>query len=172
MTVEGRPNVDNQCSHRGYSATYNGTRRHHIWCEVLAACEGSTAESKYAWFALFLGYNLYRKGMQAAPHPLTLSLESNPFLVVFRERLHGKEGCRPKLRPSWWPSMCKTSAPFPSVVILTWQWTKKSLDTGSLVRVVLGLRHIWQVTYSTMYLRSSDSMYFGTYLPDEKLKVN
>lgn len=48
---------------------------------------------------------------------------------------------------------------------LTWQCTKKRRDTGSLVRVVLGLRHIWHVTYSTMYFRSSDSMYFGTYFP-------
>lgn len=30
---------------------------------------------------------------------------------------------------------------------------------------MLGLRHIWHVTYSTMYFRRSDSMYFGTYLP-------
>lgn len=52
--------------------------------------------------------------------------------------------------------------------MLTWQWTKKSLETGSLVRVVLGLRHIWQVTYSTMYFRSKDSMYFGTYFPGEQ----
>lgn len=50
---------------------------------------------------------------------------------------------------------------------LTWQCTKKSRDTGSLVRVVLGLRHIWHVTYSTMYFRRSDSMYLGTYLPGE-----
>lgn len=53
---------------------------------------------------------------------------------------------------------CRTCA-------LTWQCTKKSRDTGSLVRVVLGLRHIWHVTYSTIYFRRSDSMYLGTYLP-------
>lgn len=29
----------------------------------------------------------------------------------------------------------------------------------------MGLRHIWHVTYSTMYFRRSDSMYLGTYLP-------
>ena len=49
--------------------------------------------------------------------------------------------------------------------MLTWQCTKKSRDTESLVRVVLGLRHIWHVTYSTIYFRRSDSMYLGTYLP-------
>ena len=33
------------------------------------------------------------------------------------------------------------------------------------MRVVFGERHIWQVTYSTMYFLSRDSMYLGTYLP-------
>lgn len=55
--------------------------------------------------------------------------------------------------------------------VLTWQCTKKSRDTGSLVRVVLGLRHIWHVTYSTMYFRRRDSMYFGTYFPVEAAAV-
>jgi hypothetical protein len=47
----------------------------------------------------------------------------------------------------------------------SWQLTKNSLDTLSLVRAVLKLRHIWQATYSPIYFRSSDSMYLGTNLP-------
>mmetsp|Transcript_44555 Transcript_44555/g.78821 ORF Transcript_44555/g.78821 Transcript_44555/m.78821 type:complete len:200 (+) Transcript_44555:82-681(+) len=43
----------------------------------------------------------------------------------------------------------------------SWQCTKKSRETWSRVSVVLAARHIWQVTYSTMYLRSRLSMYLG-----------
>jgi len=42
---------------------------------------------------------------------------------------------------------------------------KYSRDTESFVMDVLGERHALQVTYSTMYFRSRDSMYLGTYLP-------
>lgn len=53
--------------------------------------------------------------------------------------------------------------------ILTWQATKNNLDTLSRVRLVLKLRHIWQATYSPMYLRSSDSMYCYRYLHNPRV---
>ena len=46
-----------------------------------------------------------------------------------------------------------------------WQCRKYNRDVGSRVSDVCGDRHIWQVTYSTIYFLSNDSMYFGMYLP-------
>lgn len=45
------------------------------------------------------------------------------------------------------------------------QCTKYRRLTASLVRSVLGERHVEHATYSPMYLRSRLSMYLGTYLP-------
>ena len=46
-----------------------------------------------------------------------------------------------------------------------WQCRKYNRDVGSRVSDVCGDRHIWQVTYSTIYFLSKLSMYFGMYLP-------
>src|SRR4051812_33526926 len=45
------------------------------------------------------------------------------------------------------------------------QFIKYRREMGSRVSSVSSDLHMWQVTYSPMYLRSSDSMYLGWNLP-------
>ncbi len=59
---------------------------------------------------------------------------------------------------SFWTKTVKTFKS--NYKLLTWQCTKYKRDTWSLVNVVLKLRHIWHVTYSMMYFRRRDSMYY------------